>query len=980
MTLGRYSFILILGLLISSWTFGQCVGESGLITFSSSTEAETHSVCYTSSDELLIAGVLEVGSSMDWVLVKEDPDGMPVFAKSIGFQNTDENGGNLIAEEMSDGSIVMAGYRDQGTRIALIVKVDMQGDLEWARTFPSNYNTPRDVLEAQDGGILVSGSVNLPNGTSEDAYLVKFSQTGDIVWGKRIDGGSGNDHLYGIAENDLGEIVAVGNSGGFTSSFRPYVVKCSADGTILDQVFYDCIYPGTFLDVFIDQNERIVASGYEDRPSGRASIFVSFEQDFEVIWDLGFQVGSLDIGTSIRSTGNGELTLFSIKDWNSSSNSIYIIKVDALSGTFLSAEILDGDLSFSSFFVSNCGDLESAGNMAIPDRASLGYFGINSCNQGACKDIFEVVPIILNYEAVDFSMPSFDFDGFVEISPDVNDIVLDRSTSCNINVMEFELFVDDFCEGEELTFELQDVSGTIVEVNWEITGHGQQTGSVVEFSPLPEGTYELIVTVQDVYGADSVETVYFSVHPQLEIEDILLASEFEICQGESISESLQSDLLIWEEVLDENGVAIESFEVNGAGEYELLFISECSEVVYPITVSLVGELQMELENVSCVFQDLGVEFLPNDYQFIDVDWGDGNTETINPEGSVWHEYSEVGVYDVTITGDVPCNFNETFTIQIQEPPMFESPISEVFICNGDEFTYEFGEVGAEIFDMNGQEVTTVTFNEGGTFHFIAENNCGVDNLLINVFEEEVSYTPLDYPRSICPENDGVTIGVVPLQDDGLVYQWSDGYTESERVVNDPGQYHLQIYSETGQCSESESFVINQLPKLSFTPLDIDTVFLCLEGQRTINFKNFGYPYSFQNGEVGFSYSPLNSGEIILQFNDGCYDYEYAYFASIDECACEVYIPNAFTPDEDGLNDLWKIEKVCRLYNFRVDLFNRFGQRIYTSKDPDFTWNGAMHDGDYYSENEIYQYIIQYSHKIDGVEQPKVVRGHVTLLR
>ncbi|HLU85172.1 MAG TPA: gliding motility-associated C-terminal domain-containing protein, partial [Vicingaceae bacterium] len=58
------------------------------------------------------------------------------------------------------------------------------------------------------------------------------------------------------------------------------------------------------------------------------------------------------------------------------------------------------------------------------------------------------------------------------------------------------------------------------------------------------------------------------------------------------------------------------------------------------------------------------------------------------------------------------------------------------------------------------------------------------------------------------------------------------------------------------------------------------------------------------------------------------------------------IPNVFTPNEDGMNDTYKISGIYNRCNdeVSVEIYNRWGIKIYESNDPLFEWNGENESG------------------------------------
>lgn len=117
--------------------------------------------------------------------------------------------------------------------------------------------------------------------------------------------------------------------------------------------------------------------------------------------------------------------------------------------------------------------------------------------------------------------------------------------------------------------------------------------------------------------------------------------------------------------------------------------------------------------------------------------------------------------------------------------------------------------------------------------------------------------------------------------------------------------------------------------------------------------------------VGEAYfDNLGAGHYVISVSDsvGCKE-EYEYdlnisFVNIDAaCPCDVYIPNAMTPDGDGLNDLLQIFPTCPISDFKLEIYNRWGEMIFESTDISNKWNGGI-DG-YYQESDIYYYHMFY---------------------
>lgn len=57
------------------------------------------------------------------------------------------------------------------------------------------------------------------------------------------------------------------------------------------------------------------------------------------------------------------------------------------------------------------------------------------------------------------------------------------------------------------------------------------------------------------------------------------------------------------------------------------------------------------------------------------------------------------------------------------------------------------------------------------------------------------------------------------------------------------------------------------------------------------------------------------------------------------CYTGVYIPTAFTPNNDGLNDLFRARVYGKTTSFKLEVYNRYGEKVFETTDPGAGWNG-----------------------------------------
>jgi len=92
----------------------------------------------------------------------------------------------------------------------------------------------------------------------------------------------------------------------------------------------------------------------------------------------------------------------------------------------------------------------------------------------------------------------------------------------------------------------------------------------------------------------------------------------------------------------------------------------------------------------------------------------------------------------------------------------------------------------------------------------------------------------------------------------------------------------------------------------------------------------------------------------------------------------LHLPNAFTPNNDGLNDTFKGKGFFGGFrDYSMTIWNRWGENIYETSDPDQGWNGRKNNNGGTSPGGVYVYSVEYTGPRGNVN---LLKGHVTLIR
>jgi len=97
-----------------------------------------------------------------------------------------------------------------------------------------------------------------------------------------------------------------------------------------------------------------------------------------------------------------------------------------------------------------------------------------------------------------------------------------------------------------------------------------------------------------------------------------------------------------------------------------------------------------------------------------------------------------------------------------------------------------------------------------------------------------------------------------------------------------------------------------------------------------------------------------------------------------DCAPLIHIPNAFSPNGDGMNDVFLPVIAGDMDALELLIFDRWGSVIFTANAPGAGWNGEVNGTP--AQDGVYVWMLTYKALTDGGVVQKRLTGHVTLLR
>jgi gliding motility-associated-like protein len=174
--------------------------------------------------------------------------------------------------------------------------------------------------------------------------------------------------------------------------------------------------------------------------------------------------------------------------------------------------------------------------------------------------------------------------------------------------------------------------------------------------------------------------------------------------------------------------------------------------------------------------------------------------------------------------------------------------------------------------------------------------------------------------------------VPPVRDDQGVTDQSTFY------VYKPGLY--MVTAQVGECIYKDSAFVkfNDSLKLRLYP-SRDTL-LCYGEPWLLTASGNAESYIWQDGKRSTQYSVEKPGTYYVIAKNGCGADTATVNIAFKTCECELLLPTAFTPNGDGRNDVFRPLHACNMSDFSLRIFNRFGEQLFYSRNPQSGWDGT----------------------------------------
>ncbi len=509
------------------------------------------------------------------------------------------------------------------------------------------------------------------------------------------------------------------------------------------------------------------------------------------------------------------------------------------------------------------------------------------------------------------------------------------------------------------------------------------------------GNNTYTVTITDANSCSGISNSLQISELQAPTASITQTPSGPVCTGDTVT-LVASSAVSWQW---STGATTQSISIIGNGNYTVLVTNNagCSAISSPANISYLPQTNASINPSGSILITPGQSVSLSANNGTGYAWSNGaTTQNIN--------ISNPGTYTVIVTDPNGClSTPATVNITLQDPATMAIALGSTNICDGDsvEILSSFP-TGNQWFRngiaISGATAQTFYAKQSGAYYLkVIQANGGPD-----LYSDTINISIIVLPSTITAIEDSackgqpVYLSITPQS--GITYSWYDqptggtllttGSSFTTPALNGSLTLYIELSDNNG-CVKNNRFNITafqlETPVADFVNNNAQPV----SGGFQISFQDastFADNYFWDFGEPGSSgntstiSSPshiyANVGDYLVTLtttnNSGCSD-QILRTISVNR-SNNIFIPNAFTPNNDGSNDLFRVRGNNIAY-YDLSIFSSWGQRIWFSPKETTGWNGTV-NGDLVP-NGTYSYVVEVFFE-DGNKE--LYKGNISVIR
>lgn len=324
--------------------------------------------------------------------------------------------------------------------------------------------------------------------------------------------------------------------------------------------------------------------------------------------------------------------------------------------------------------------------------------------------------------------------------------------------------------------------------------------------------------------------------------------------------------------------------------------------------------------------------------------------------------ADTGTYWVIAT--IPCaTFIDTFHV-IPVVPVISTTSKDTAICAGTNITLTAPQ-GYNSYSWSTGATTSFITVGSGAYEVTGAGNCSFVYDTFHIATIPLPVVALGNDTSICT---GDSVTITAPQPDGSQYSWNTGDSGPSATVSAPGVYYLVVTMDGCSAADSINISAAAVPAVD---LGKDTV-LCSGDALTLNVNNSGH-LLWSTGATDEKITVTATGNYWVTASNKCGSASDTI--NVDVEMCDLWIPSAFTPNDDGKNDhIGAVGHFSLIKDFSFSIYNRWGQLVFQTSYVYEGWDGKFNGVK--QDLGTFFYIASYS--LEGKKH--TLKGNIELIR
>lgn len=426
-----------------------------------------------------------------------------------------------------------------------------------------------------------------------------------------------------------------------------------------------------------------------------------------------------------------------------------------------------------------------------------------------------------------------------------------------------------------------------------------------------------------VYGP--CDTITDTIDIGLSLPITFAVNDTTICPGTSAVLNATTNNAT--DYLWQNNTSIPQILVSTPGQYWVTASNSCYSVTDTATISFYDTLQYIplIDTTLCEGEIVTLDVTTTGAT--NYLWDNGSTSssrTITTSGTYWVMLSN------------PCQVvRDTIVVNYILNPIVDLGPDMVNCAGGDTLAIlTAGAYDTYLWQDSSTQPTYVVVTEG-QYYVTVGNVCGVASDTVNVS----TLAPLQWDyiddTSSC-EGDTIVLDVSALETLGYTWQWNDSLKDTLRVFDSGGVYWLEIVNGCGQIFDTIEVVYHSIPEVDLGP---DTTICGSLGNAGELILDAGQhnSYLWNDSTITRNHGVEKSGtySVTVTSVDGCIASDTITIGKEG-----FYIPNAFSPNDDGINDVYRVYGFCD-GEFEIQVFDRWGEKVFETTEESIGWDGRF---------------------------------------